>query len=214
MRARDWLQIPALVVVAIGGLLFGGHTSYIALRNLTPTELTCAAYLADPSAVDWVHLRECEPGFEQIATVRRGPATTGRGAVTDVYIPLRPRGEPHQPARLLLHVTDGPLLQLGGYASPDVAAELDRSLHRVDGLVERFRSARYRDQIRDTGLSLDATFVVIAHGDRPTPLWLALGVTACGLGAAGLLVRRYLRYRRQPRPDDSLPRAKARMVAE
>ena len=56
-KPRDFIFVPLTLVVAGGGLFWGGRNTYRTLRIWSPEEISCADYLAHPPAKDWVRLR-------------------------------------------------------------------------------------------------------------------------------------------------------------
>lgn len=215
-RARDWLLVPALFAVAAIGLAWGGRSTYRAVRNRAPRTMTCAEFLAHPPAADWVRLEGCSAASDHIGVEEfKHSNEPAGGPVLDadaVYIPLDVAGQPRGgDIALLLRVDHGPILRLGSsFATErDAEAAAEALARPIEGMVERSldRSARDRDKLRDLGLRLAEDFVVIDHGERPRPLWLALGVFGIGFGALALLVRK---WRRRARPVDL---AKATLVA-
>lgn len=211
-RARDWLLIPFLVVVAAVGIAWGARATYRTVTNGSPVTMSCAEFLADSAKADWVRLEGCEAASGRIGieTSRRANAPSGTtGDLKAVYLPLSVAGKPrYERVTLVLRADHGPLLRLGARMPSDREAEAarDELARPIEGLVERSldRSARDRDKLRELGLNLADDFIIIDYEARPRPLWLGLGILGAGLGALALLVRR---WRRRVRPA-TLARAK------
>lgn len=215
-RARDWLLVPLFVVVAAFGIGWGGRNTVRAVRNLSPRTITCAEFLAHPPDFDWVRLEGCAAVSSNIGIESFQPENAPRdtfGTADAVYIPLGVAGEHtgDDRAAIVLHVDHGPMLRLGSRFADDRDADAAQQVlnQPLEGLVERKldRSERDREKLRGLGLYLADDFVVIDYGARPRPLWLALGSLGIGLGAFGLLVRK---WRRRRRP---VALAKAKLVA-
>ena len=219
-RARDWLAIPLTIVVTAVGLLWGGHATYVAIRNPEAVELTCAEYLHHPPDAEWLRLRHCAADFNNMGVeAQESKRNEADHDPTAVYIPLRPEGVASGSARLVVRSEDAGLRRLvsrsygaereGRDPSPEDARadEAATSLEdSVEGVVELAvdRSAQKKAELRRLGIRLANDFAIIAHGERPRPLWLAAGVFAIGLGGLGLIVRR---IRRRRRHQTSLARA-------
>lgn len=206
IRPRDILLVPLTVIVSGVCLVWGGYATYVAVRNWSPTELTCAEFVAHRPDARWVRLTACEPDFERMAveTVQRNHVSTNE--VSAVYVPLYARDtDKHGRAALVLAGDDAEMRALGDrYAASTafdvVARELDGP---IEGLAHSVlsMSATRRQDLRDLHLGLADDFVVIERGARPRPLWLALGVLAVGIAGAARLQRRRVRARRnRPAP--------------
>lgn len=198
------------VIVACGGTLWGGQNTYIALRNRAPVEISCADTLLQRPEAAWLRLTGCFPDFEHIS-VESSTRTTSSGKFstpTAVYVPLRAaRGSTEGRTRILLASDDDDMLALGSslsQVSDALVAELSTS---VEGLVESglSLSKRRRAELAALDLRLADDFVIIDRGERPRPLWFAVGELVLGLNALALLVRRIRRWFRGDGPQ--LPRA-------
>jgi hypothetical protein len=209
VRKRDLFLIPATLVAACGGTLWGGHDTYVAVTNRAPVEVRCADFARRPPRAAWLRLTDCVPDFES-ALVES--ASSHARSVREVYVPLR--AEPGARTPIVLASDDDDLLALGddkavlGHA---VVVELSTS---VEGLVEdvvqrgmTLSQRRYND-ISQRRLRLTDDFVLFDRGARPRPLWLALGELWIGLSALTLIVRRVRRWFRQDAA--TLPRATLR----
>ena len=205
------LLIPATVVVACGGTILGGQNSYVAVRNRAPVELTCAEYLQQRPDAAWLRLTHCAADLDHIGVESNKRTTSGGGELTTttgIYVPLRAEGASRiKPARIVVFGDDDAMLALGKGVSSG-ANQLEQELAAsVEGLVQSglALSERRRAELARLDLRLADDFVIVERGERPRPLWLALGELGLGLGALALLVRRYRRWsRRRPAPP---PRA-------
>ena len=203
VRTRDLFLLPATVVVACGGTLWGGHHSYVALQNRAPLEITCADYLQSRPDAGWLRLTHCFPDFDHVGieTFTRKTAKDQSGTTTTagVYVPLRAaQHSTDARTKILLLSDDDDMLTLGGFSptlDERVVIELSTS---VEGLVESglALSQRRRTEIANLHLRLTDDFVILERGARPRPLWFALGELWLGIAAVTLLVRRYRRWSR------------------
>jgi hypothetical protein len=201
-RARQWLLVPLYVVVAAIGLIWGGRNTYRSVRNRAPLETTCAQLIAHPPKADWVRLDGCVADLELMGIETRSHMSNG-ASITDsetLYIPLRPIDATTRRAKIVLRVDDGPLLQLGSRfaTSADAKGAHEVLARPLEGLVEHAldSSERTRTKLQTLGLDLADDFVIVAHDERPRPLWLALGVLSIGLGGFAMIVRTWRRRRR------------------
>ena len=198
------LLIPATLAVAGLGTLWGGHNSYVAVRNLRPVEMTCADYVRDRPVTAWLKLTRCDPDFGRIGVEReRERVGTAFPNTTGVYIPLRPAGQAKaQPAHLVVFSEDPAALLLTSTGHDDFIAQLAVDLSTsTEGLVQSQLdvSALTRRDLQGLQVGVAQDFTLIKHHGRPPALWYALGELALGLGACGLLARRYRRWsRRRP----------------
>jgi hypothetical protein len=211
-RPRDFIFVPLTLVVAGGGLFWGGRNTYRTLRNWSPEELSCADYLAHPPAKDWVRLTGCVPDSDQlgIETVQRKGSTIEEQ--TGVYIPLRPAGAEPTRVKLVLFADHGKLLWIADKLATD--AQVRDAAQVFAAPLEGMRrdsldmSHRDREDLETLHMHLDKDFAVIALDARPRPLWLGGGTLGLGLGACGLLARR---RRRRKTPVEL---AKATLIKE
>ena len=200
-----------MVVVGIGGTLWGGQNTYVSLWNRSPVEISCADYLRSRPDAKWLRLTHCVPDFERVG-VESSTHTTANGqngiaTTTAVYVPLRAENGSRR-TQILLFSDDDDMLSLGSRIAPTVGNQVVRELSTsVEGLVESALdvSRRRREEIADLHLGLGNDFVIFDRGARPRPLWFALGELWLGVAALTLLVRRYRRWSRGTGP--SLPRA-------
>jgi hypothetical protein len=215
-RPRDILLVPLSALVAVVGIGWGGWSSYRAVRNRTPTAITCADFLAHRDAADWVRLEGCNADVDHVALEKFGPKQKSQSLdivnPSAIYIPLLvPGAASDDRVALLLRVDSGPLLRLGERFPTDaeVAVAYDALEVPIEGLVERRldRSERDREKIRSLGLYLADDFLIVEYGARPRPIWLAFGTLAIGIGAFTWLTRK---WRRRKRPPEL---AKARVVS-
>jgi hypothetical protein len=205
------------VIVACGGTLWGGQNTYIALRNRAPVEISCADTLRQRPEAAWVRLTGCFPDFEHIS-VESSTRTTSSGkfsTTTAVYVPLRAaRGSTEGRTRILLASDDDDMLALGSSLSQVSDALVTELSTSVEGLVESALSLsqRRRAELAALDLRLADDFVIIDRGERPRPLWFAVGELVLGLNALALLVRRIRRWFRgdqAPLPRATLVRRRA-----
>lgn len=206
MRAFDVLVFPAAVTVMGCGLLWGGHASYVALRNRAPLEITCADFARARPAAAWVRLTGCKPDVERFGTeterIRRG-LEPDAVEITTVFTALRPDGESvGRQARILVEDHSRPAIELIAQPQSDALDLAWRQMYdSVEGMVLDWTqlSARRRSELSSMGLRLAEGFAVVKSGASPSPLWQALGALGAGLGALGYLRMRYRRWkRRQP----------------
>lgn len=211
-------MIPAMVVVACGGTLWGGHNSYVALRNRAPLEIRCADYLRRRPDAAWLRLTNCYPDFTSMAVesfTTKGAGGRSLTEVSAVYIPLRAvRGTGEALTRILLVGNDDDLRPLGSdiptAPSEQLVAELSTMVEGVieDGLVLNQRRKAELAKMH-LHLRLADDFVILDRGARPRPLWFALGELGLGIAVLALLVRRIRRWSRR---GPSLPRARLARV--
>lgn len=110
------------------------------------------------------------------------------------------------------------MLALGSSLSHDVSDALVAKLSTsVEGLVESglSLSQRRKADLARLDLRLDDDFVIVDRGERPRPLWFAIGELVLGINALALLVRRirrWLRGGRSPLPRATLTRDRGAAV--
>lgn len=217
-RPRDWLLVPFLVVVAAVGIAWGGRATVRTIRNWTPRTMSCVDFLAHPPSFDWVRLEGCAPASDGFGIESFGPANAAEEQksshvdVDAVYVPLGVAGgQTVDEYALVLRVDHGPILRLASTfpTERDYSAADEALAQPFEGLIERSldRSERDRTKLRGLGLRIADDFLVLDYGARPRPLWLGLGSLTIGLGALGLLARKWCR---RVRP---VALAKARVVA-
>jgi hypothetical protein len=216
VRKRDLFLLPMTVIVACGGTLWGGHNTHIALENRAPVEVSCADYLRQRPQAAWLRLTRCFPSFSL--------AVESSKQTNAVYIPLhaRPARGSVDFTKILLVSDDADMLSLAsplsdGVSDQLVTAPLSDSVSdqlvaelftSVEGLVESRLSLRFiqfKAELASLDLPLYDDFVIINRGERPRPLWFAIGEFALGLSALYLLVRRIRRWWSSGEPQ--LPRA-------
>lgn len=216
-RSRDFLVIPLTLAVTVFGLLWGGRNAYVSIRNHSPLELTCADMIENPPDAEWVRLRDCEPDFEHMGVETKGRKGSDFVDVTSVFIPLHAAGASWtRQNKLVVVISDGPLLELGRKRIPDEEATYayatEQLTQPIEGMIELSvdRSHRERTELRGLGMRLAEDFSIIDRHARPRPLWLSLGVLAIGVVGLSLIGRRLRRWLRNG-PE---PLAKATVVRE
>jgi hypothetical protein len=205
VRGRDFFLLPLFTIVGAGATAWGGWSSYRAVMNWSPREVSCADVAKDRPSADWVRLVSCEPadgniGYERGARVWRDGHEVP-GPVRALYVPLHAPGTEGR-VHVVLAIDSGPMLRSMDPAYPaDDAADVTAKFFAgpLEGMIERMpdRSQTSRDDIKGLGLHLVDDFLVVDHDARPRPLWLAFGVLAIGLGADTYLARRWKRRRRR-----------------
>jgi hypothetical protein len=214
IRPRDFFLVPLTVAVTGTCLIWGGYATFVAIRNWSPTEVTCAEFAAHRPDARWLRLTECEPDFVRMGVETMKRSTLSSPQVTAVYIPLYARDtDKRGRAPLVVSGDDRDMLALGG-AEPSRAA-FEVVAKQLDGPIEGLAmsvlsmSSTQRQDLRDLHLALADDFVVIDRDARPRPLWLGLGVLAIGIAGAARIRSRQVRARR----DRPAPLARATVVA-
>jgi hypothetical protein len=187
------------------GLVWGGRNTYLSLRNRNPVRMTCADFVDYRPNLEWVQLSECEADLQHIdvETTEARPGYPRRP--TTVYIPLRSRGAVEGRVFLLLASDDSSLLSLGDMSAARRQAPVLKGT--IEGTIELSidRSNRDRELLHNLDLNLGAEFVILDHGSKPLPLWLA--VAALATGVFGLTTMGRWLYRRRKHRTPALARA-------
>ena len=99
-KPRDFIFVPLTLVVAGGGLFWGGRNTYRTLHNWSPEEISCADYLAHPPAKDWVRLTGCVPDSDQLGIESLRPRQRPRRGHDRADRRVHPAAPPPVPSRL------------------------------------------------------------------------------------------------------------------
>ena len=201
MRRRDFLFIPAQLAVTVAGLLWGGQSTFISVRNRAPVELTCAEFEQHRPDAEWLRLSHCEVGFDSISfesfQTARDRDLLGTREPSVMFMPMRSSIDTPRPS-LLLDSDDDDLLAVAKSTDlqPTPPAVIARVRARfaapLEGLVRRgiTNGAKRRAEVRELHVSLSDDFAMFELGAKPRPLWLSLGALVLGLGALSLLLDR------------------------
>jgi hypothetical protein len=210
VACRPMRLIIFLLIVAAVALWWGGQNTYIALRDRTQLEVSCADFLKKRPDSRWLKLTHCEYDFDHMAYEQYKS-----GKISKVYLPLRPEGEEvGRPTRIVVVRDDDDMLKVAQALENDEAEpqpamfNVTTSLTKpAEGLVQFGLDLNDKDkkELGALGLGLGEDFVLIDYGSKPKLQkgLIALGV---GLGAIGLLTFLILRRFRKPKAPPAPPR--------
>jgi hypothetical protein len=204
--------LPPLVAIA---LLWGGSQSvYTSLKNSAPEETTCGRVLVQPPSAEWLSLSDCEYDLTHLAHAGL------LGTVSELYVPLRPRGDGSTaPSRIVLLTEDKPLLEVvrALEATTDAAAlathterfAATRAPERITGLVKFGIEVKNDDveKLRALNPDLPKDFLLLEHGERPMPAALSFSLLGAGIVLSVWLVWRFRRARVEERAALAAPSA-------
>lgn len=218
MRVRDVFLLPGACAAAALGTWFGAPASYVAVRNWSPVEVSCAELDDNPPPREWVILTDCAADAEHVSveTVRgEHPGHDTFGGHVDggtysftagVFIPMHSTRHGRASVVLFSDFADTDALAAGTMAAGARAALAKRLAAPVEGLVELQIERSARDRALLDSLPVRDPYWIVDRGARPAPLWRALGELSLGLAGLGYLALR-VRRRRQ-RAASGLARAR------
>jgi len=209
-----------LIGILAGLLGWGGQGLYVYLRNPSPAELTCDAYLTQRPDAEWLALAGCQLRLTD-AIYEHDLGSASRP--NRLFIPVHASdAEPGAKTGLVVETRDPGLLaayqevlaldrrqdlsdaEAEAYVLEHAATLFPR--RDVQGLIRFGLELEDEDRREIAGLADELTpdFVILEEGARPQP-WLSLGAFAAGLVVLGLALRKVLRAVRGPTPALATP---------
>ena len=192
-----------LALVAVAMLWGGSQGLYTYLNNPEPVEMSCAEYAEKRPEGEWVKLSECEYWLDEavIIGMPKGFGDTGKSeefaTVDDVYVPLRPKGQPiGESTPLVMASNDGELesriTKVALSDTPDRVLrehpEWGTETITVEGTIQYGieLSEEDRKDVERLSDDLDENFVVVDRGKKPD-LQVSLSMTIAGVVLSLLL---------------------------
>ena len=177
--------------------VWGGWKVFVAIRNDTQMEMSCAEYIEKKPETRWLKLWDCAYDYEHYAFVK----STRGGRITAVYLPLKPwRGSDNgEKAQIVAKRTDDDMLAVidaledGREPPHDALQRLDKeATEAIEGLVRYgLETDTHERELRSLKMDLARNYVVLERGEKPRLILgiaAIIGSLACAAGAIAFLV--------------------------
>ncbi|WP_395748628.1 hypothetical protein [Prosthecobacter sp.] len=179
-RTSGFIRLGCLgYIIALGLMLGGCQGIYTALKNRHPLEIAVADYIEKKPSGEWVTLKDAQ--LNLLEAVHREK----RGKITEIFIPVRPKGEAKgAKVHILLSTKDDAIvaaledLNRSDTSMKDALNAVSRNADKVfvqkdiSGLI-RFgldADSKTRFKLEKMDLNLAKDFVILNEGEAPTLL--------------------------------------------
>ena len=172
----------------------GGQETYTAVTNMSPTEITFDEYMKTNPPGFWFKLKDCT------LVIPAASYMTKSGAMTEAYVPLYGSKPSGTDVVKMVFATKDPevlnLLQTMKSMSDDKIKEAiiehpDSWFKKrdIEGVVRYGMDLKEKDRndMRRLNPKLDAQFIILTDGDKPS-LLLGLAMLAGGFGVAVIML--------------------------
>lgn len=188
-----------LAIVAIGCFVAGGQAVYTGIRNRSPLEVSCADYLAQKPAGEWLRLKGCALDLADATFFKDKDSDR----IKTAFIPIRPVGASDSaPLELLLQTQGSAYLDVlnkiqavgndEARLTEYMTANADKVFPEkdVEGLIAWGIDVEEKqlDEIRRLNKSLKPDFKILMDGAAPS-LGFGLLMIAGGFVAGAILWR-------------------------